>query len=89
MSVRIGKVGQEPNWIRENDWSSKQRLDWIHRIMAFSPRDWSFTKHSAVTVGVDCPESETWAMWCLACCDTKEEALESWYGFCEQYGRAR
>ena len=30
-----------PNWILENDWSDKSRLEWCSRIMAFSSRDWS------------------------------------------------
>jgi len=81
MSVKIGKVGQIPNWIWDNDWSAKRRLYWLNQIMAFSSRDWSQYAHA--TPGY--PDAEKWAIWCLVCCDTKEEALKTWYDFCEQY----
>lgn len=79
MSVRMGNRDHIPNWISENDWSAEKRLDWISRIMAFSPRDWSVKQKQ--TLGA--PDPELWAIWCLACSDTKEEALESWWDFCD------
>lgn len=78
MSVSVGKVGQEPNWIRDNDWSPAARIEWAHTIMATSSRDWSRYDRG------DCRyrDAETWALRCLICCETKEEALQTWYDFC-------
>jgi len=83
--MNIGKVGHIPNWIKENDWKAESRLEWISTIMALSPRDWSITHN----IG-DMPshyDAEKWAIWCLACCDTKNEALKTWCDFCEQYSK--
>ena len=80
MSVKIGKVGQVPNWIRENDWSLESRIKWMKNIMAFSPRDWTVNVESP-----GCPEPELWVLWCLINCNSKELALEEWNIFCKQY----
>jgi len=79
MSVKAGERGIIPNWIKENDWSAESRILWANTIMATSPRDWSCNietlKH---------PDPELWALWCLITSDTKEEALESWWNFCDE-----
>jgi hypothetical protein len=77
----MGKRGITPNWISENDWSAKKRLEWANKIMAFSPRDWSINFNSGDKP--ESPDSEIWALWCLITNDTKEEALEAWWGFCD------
>ena len=71
MSIKL------PNWITENDWSDKSRLDWANQIMAFSSRDWSvFNNANGRT-----PDFEKWALWCLITSDTKEEAIKTWESF--------
>lgn len=81
MSITGGKRGVIPNWINENDWSATDRLDWIHRIMAFSSRDWSRTPETHHSH----KDPEMWAIWILACIDTWEEALETWYASCDDW----
>jgi len=80
MSVKIGKRGYIPNWIKYNDWSYESRIKFANEIMAFSPRDWS--KYDYADGGV-C-DTEKWALWCLIICDTKEDALNQWYDFCDE-----
>lgn len=82
MSIKLGKRGTVPNWIEENDWSAEKRIDWAKQIMAFSSRDWSINFNRD-----DIPKShdpETWALWCLIVSGTKDEALESWWSFCDE-----
>jgi len=81
MSITGGKRGIIPNWIDENDWTATDRIDWIHRIMAFSSRDWSRTPETHHSH----KDPEMWAIWILACIDTKEEALETWYSSCDDW----
>jgi len=78
MSVKINKDGKIPNWISENAWSAENRLDWINQIMAFSPRCWSVVQPTDQKYY----DAESWAIWCLACCDSKDAALEAWNNFC-------
>lgn len=79
MSVRIEKRGDVPNWIKDNDWSESSRIKWASEIMAFSPRDWSVYDY-AEGGNID---AEKWSLWCLICCDSKNEALDLWYNFCD------
>ena len=72
--------GVIPDWIKD-DWSPESRLKTAHDIMAFSPRDWSIRFNKGDTP--NSPDPEIWALWCLICCDTKEEAVEAWYAFCD------
>ena len=81
MSINMGKVGVVPNWIEDNDWSYKARLNWISDIMTFSPRDWRVNDYA--TPGQ--PDPEKWALYILAVDETKEEAIESWNRFCKDY----
>lgn len=79
--MSIGKSttrGQVPNWIGDNDWTPERRLDWLRQILAFSPRSWGQYPHA--TPGADDPE--TWAVWCLVMCETKEKALRHWNVYC-------
>ena len=85
MSITGGVRGREPNWIAENDWSPASRLDWIHRIMAFSSRDWGRKDYGAPGT----PDPEEWAIWILACIDSKDEALEVWYESCDNWASER
>lgn len=82
MSIKLGKSGIVPNWLRGNDWSAERRLKEASQIMAFSPRDWSINCNRG-----DIPESpdpEIWALWCLITSDTKQEALKMWWDFCDE-----
>ena len=79
MSIHLGKRGTAPNWIEENNWSSEKRLEWISVIMGFSSRDWA--KHDFATQGT--PDPEMWAIWILVNSDSKKDALETWYGYCD------
>ncbi|MCP4137530.1 MAG: hypothetical protein GY754_41570 [bacterium] len=65
----------EPNWLKENDWTPEKRLEWAGKILANSPRDWR--SNSGGVPGS--PDPETWALWCLLCCDTKERARKEWF----------
>ena len=45
--------------------------------MAFSAREWSRAEKSDGGY----KDEETWAIWCLSCCDTKEKAIKCWNEF--------
>jgi hypothetical protein len=80
MGITIGKRGIVPNWIKENNWTFEQRLKSASEIMSFSSRDWSV--HDYAVSGF--PDAEKFALWCLINCDTKIEALNTWYNFCDE-----
>lgn len=75
------KIKRNPNWLEDNDWSDKRRLDWLKQIMVFSSRDWS----THINTDPGYPDLKSWSMWCLVCCNTKEDAIRSWIGFCDDY----
>ena len=61
------------------EWTAEKRLDAIHKIMSFSPRDWSIIDPEHYTGKYK--DKESWNIWCLACSDTREDALNAWNGF--------
>lgn len=66
-----------PNWLKDNNWTDAERLDWINQLFAFSSRDWSvYPKIGEVQGGY--PDYEMWALYCLGTCKTKDEALKVW-----------
>ena len=75
------KPNKLPNWLTDNDWSLASRIDWANQIMTFSSRDWSV--YPFAVSGTH--DIESWSLWCLICCHTKEEAIDSWIGFVNQY----
>lgn len=79
MSIKKGSPYYIPNWIKENDWTPESRLNWIRIIMTTSSRDWCY--HTGADIKY--PDAETWAIYLLSCCDTKDEAKELWEDFCE------
>lgn len=79
MSIHIGSRGDRPNWIIGIGWDALSRLNKISEIMAFSSRDWS-TYAIAIP---NTPDPESFAIWILTCIETKEEALDAWWSFCE------
>jgi hypothetical protein len=70
-----------PNWIEVNDWSHEQRLSYAKKLMATSSRDWA--KYPHATPGTF--DMESWILWCLICCDTKEEAEHAWISFADDH----
>ena len=73
-----------PNWLKNNDWSDESRIAFAKNIMVFSSRDWSITYKTPQ----ENPDSEKWALWCLISCDTKEQAIEDWNYFINQYNQS-
>jgi hypothetical protein len=74
MSVKKGTRGYLPNWLKIN-WTAQERIKSIRIIMSLSPCDWSVSNSAN--------GAETWAVWCLTCCETRNEAIESWFDFCD------
>lgn len=72
---------EKPNWIEENDWSPQDRIEWMQKIMAFSPRDWS------VATGDErgAPDAEMWAIYLLTNADGETDAWESWKMYCKNH----
>lgn len=78
MGIVEGVEGMiEPNWITENDWSYERRIYWINTLMVFDSRDWSVYPYAVSGA----PDIKQWCIWCLATCDTKEEALKTFNDF--------
>mgnify|MGYP003335750809 CR=1 FL=1 len=69
------KQSTMPNWISDNDWSDSSRLKWIREIMVYPLRDWSIFPY-AIAGNKDL---RTWAIYILATCDTKDEAINCWF----------
>lgn len=68
-------------------WTLKNRIEKASDIMTFSPRDWSQinpTHYDDVYF-----DAESWAIWCLICCDTREIAIYSWNDFLDDYKTKR
>lgn len=84
MSVKLGKRGDIPNWIAMNDWSAERRLEWAKTIMATSPRDWSRVPCRNLPLPPRAPDPELWALWCLVCCETPDDAMRAWWDFCDE-----